>query len=243
MTDLGTVVALYRHPVKALAGSRHDTLDVDATGVVGDRRWALVDPAREDRRFPWWTLREQPDLVRHVPRPPAAGSADADDEPPGSEVEIETPDGDVVTLAALAAGLGPDGAGVRVLRAPDGAPDQAPVSLLSVQSVDSVSAVVGRPLDARRFRPNLLLDLPGLGERREQALLGRRVRVGEVLLRVDDPDPRCAVPDVDPDTGEVDRAVLRAVAREHDNVLGVYAAVLEPGTVRTGDRVVDEGFV
>jgi uncharacterized protein len=42
---------------------------------------------------------------------------------------------------------------------------------------------------------------------------------------------------LDPDTGEHDAQVLRKVAQTHDDLAGVYCAVLVEGTVRNGDRV------
>ncbi|MGH9061749.1 MAG: MOSC N-terminal beta barrel domain-containing protein, partial [Acidimicrobiales bacterium] len=38
-----TVAALYRYPVKSLQGQTQRSLDVEAGGVVGDRRWGMID--------------------------------------------------------------------------------------------------------------------------------------------------------------------------------------------------------
>jgi uncharacterized protein YcbX len=38
------VVELWRYPVKSLQGERLTTAAIGTDGVVGDRRWALVDP-------------------------------------------------------------------------------------------------------------------------------------------------------------------------------------------------------
>ncbi|MFJ7207045.1 MOSC domain-containing protein [Streptomyces sp. NPDC098789] len=100
--------------------------------------------------------------------------------------------------------------------------------------------------DPRRFRPNLVVDVPDVDGFPEDSWAGATMRVGRVLLRVTVPTPRCAVPTLGHDELPADPGVMRAVAREHRvpvltlgalACLGVYAEVLEPGTVRTGDAV------
>ncbi|MCX5387078.1 MOSC domain-containing protein [Streptomyces sp. NBC_00083] len=100
--------------------------------------------------------------------------------------------------------------------------------------------------DARRFRPNLVADVPGGPGFPEDAWVGRTVRVGEVLFRVTVPTPRCVVPSLAHHDLPADPGITRAVAREHRvpvltlgrlSCLGVYLDVLEPGTVRVGDAV------
>ncbi|MGW1890603.1 MOSC domain-containing protein [Streptomyces sp. NPDC002004] len=104
--------------------------------------------------------------------------------------------------------------------------------------------------DARRFRPNLVVDTgegPGFAE---GDWLGSRVRVGEALFRVVVPTPRCVIPTLGHDELPPDPGIMRAVAREHRvpvlhlgrlSCLGVYLDVLEPGTVRVGDPVTVQG--
>ena len=89
----------------------------------------------------------------------------------------------------------------------------------------------------------MLLELDGPAAFAEEEWRSRRVRVGEATLLVGDPTPRCAVPSASPDTGRRDRDVLRELIDARGPVdgepcLGVYAEVLEPGTVRVGDEVV-----
>ncbi|WP_369173723.1 MOSC domain-containing protein [Streptomyces sp. R28] len=100
--------------------------------------------------------------------------------------------------------------------------------------------------DARRFRPNLVVDTdegPGFPE---DAWPGSCLRVGEALFRVVVPTPRCVVPTLGHDELPPDPGIMRAVARDHRipvfdlgrlSCLGVYLKVLEAGTVRVGDVV------
>ena len=135
------------------------------------------------------------------------------------------------------------GSPLRLLRADDGlrALDSHPVSLLSQASVDEVGRQGGRAqLDARRFRPTLLID--GCDAHAEDAWVGGRVRAGELVLTVVRLDPRCALTTLDPDTGARDADTLRWLAgyrppQNGEVFCGIYADVETPGRVRVGDLV------
>ena len=95
---------------------------------------------------------------------------------------------------------------------------------------------LNRPVDLRRFRTNLHLELdaPAFAEAGWE---GRRVRVGEAELEVLHACERCAIPTRDPDTSEKWPELLRRLAREHDTVFGINARAVHPATVRVGDPV------
>ena len=44
-TDLGSVVSLWRYPVKSMIGEELNATDVAQRGLLGDRAYALVDPS------------------------------------------------------------------------------------------------------------------------------------------------------------------------------------------------------
>lgn len=48
---------------------------------------------------------------------------------------------------------------------------------------------------------------------------------------------RCVMVSIDPVTLRRNPAILRAIARERDAQLGVYASTVEPGRVAVGDLV------
>ncbi|WP_416482649.1 MOSC domain-containing protein [Streptomyces sp. CL12] len=100
--------------------------------------------------------------------------------------------------------------------------------------------------DPRRFRPNLVIGLPGGPGFPEDSWPGATLRIGEALFRVTVPTPRCVVPALRHGELPADPGIMRTVAREHRvpvltlgrlSCVGVYLDVLEPGTVRTGDAV------
>jgi uncharacterized protein len=215
--------------VKSMYGEELDGAEISWNGLSGDRRWAFVRDGQERNGFPWLTMRELPELALYRPR-----FADPD-RPDASLVLVRTPSGAELDVAdpALAAELGP---GVRVIKQNRGIFDTMPLSLLTAQTVASVARLVGTGLAVRRFRPNLLVESSGCGFP-EDAWVGRGLRIGGVRIRVDKRDQRCVVVNVDPVTLRRDPAILRAIARERGNLLGVYGSTVEPGRVVVGDPV------
>jgi uncharacterized protein YcbX len=71
----------------------------------------------------------------------------------------------------------------------------------------------------------------------EDSLVGRSRRIGGLRMRWDMPDQRCVMVTIDPVTLHRNPAILRAIARERDNRLGVYGSTVEPGQVAVGDPV------
>ncbi|HEY4604940.1 MAG TPA: sulfurase, partial [Blastococcus sp.] len=91
--------------------------------------------------------------------------------------------------------------------------------------------------DRRRFRANVVLDGEG-----EERLRGQEADLGSVRLRFGVPIARCVMT-TRPQPGGIarDTSVLKTIHRERDGLLAVRAAVLAPGTVRTGDVLVPAG--
>jgi uncharacterized protein len=154
MTVVGRVVALWRYPVKSMAGEELDGAEVSWHGLAGDRRWAFIRDGQVRSGFPWLTMRERPELAQYRPR------FAEPDRPDASPVLVRTPCGGELDVAdpALAAELGP---GVRVIKQSRGVFDTFPLSLLTVQSLVGLGRLAGTGLTAGRFRPNLLVDAPG----------------------------------------------------------------------------------
>jgi len=95
-------------------------------------------------------------------------------------------------------------------------------------------------VDATRFRPNLVL------EALRDPVPGQELRIGDVVLRVVLPTPRCVVPGLEDEGPAVDRQLVSALARHHRAVVGdlgraacfgVYAEVLRPGQLTLGQVV------
>jgi uncharacterized protein YcbX len=115
---------------------------------------------------------------------------------------------------------------------------------LLILSRSALAALEGRAraagsasvFDLRRFRPNLLVDCSEEGFV-EDAWVGRELRIGTVRARVEMRCPRCIMTTHGFLDVPRDPRVMRSLVRHHGGDLGVYASVIEPGEIRTGDAV------
>jgi uncharacterized protein YcbX len=228
---VGQVVALWRYPVKSMAGEPLEVAELSWHGIAGDRRWAFIRAGLERSDFPWMTIRERSDMGRFRPafREP--------DRPDDSPTLVRTPGGAEYDVAdpALAAELGD---GVRLIKQNRGVFDIAPLSVISTATVAALGAMLGAELDVRRFRPNLVVESTGGEPFPEDGWVGSVLGLGAARMRVDQRDKRCVMVNVDPDTSERDPAVLRMIAQRREAFLGVYGSTVTPGRVAVGDPVV-----
>jgi len=250
---MATVRAIHVSAVKSLRLMTVPEARIERDGIPGDRQFAL----RDERRDRVATQREIGGLAQIESRYDAERRELALVMPDGSRVVAAVNGGrpasaklwdrvvegravDGPWSEAISEAMGRE---LTLIELTDGirALDTHPISLLSQASADEVGRRGGRDgLDARRFRPTLLLD--GLGPHEEDTWVGRPVRAGDALLSVIRLDPRCALTTRNPETGERDADTLRWLAEyrrfeDGDVYCGLYADVLEPGTVRVGDAV------
>lgn len=161
----------------------------------------------------------------------------------GEGVQVSTPEGWELDWddPALAAEVGRAiGARVGLIRSAVGVHDAAPVHLVSTASLVAAEGwLEGEEIDRRRFRANLVLELDDPLPFAELDWPGSSLRLGAdgPVLAVVSPTERCAVTTFDPDTLERDNRVLAGLARERENLFGVYARVVRPGWVHVGDRL------
>ncbi len=237
------VTALAIAPVKGMRLATVDAVEIEPTGVVGDRAYLVVD--RDNALLlstrtpallgvaPRWhdggLALEFPDGSEVVAAPePGAAAVTATYE--GRPIAGRLVEGELAT--ALSDHLGRP---VRLLArdpAERGA-DDAPVTLMSEASF----AALALP-DPRRFR--MTITIGGVEAWEEHGWGGRELAVGDAVLRVTDPVPRCVVTTRDPDSGRRDAPTLKALAElrgKADVTFGVWCDVVAPGRVRRGDAV------
>lgn len=111
------------------------------------------------------------------------------------------------------------------------------VSILSLASNADLSARMGRDLSPLRWRGNLWIE--GTEPWAEWDWIGRTIRIGEALLKIEERITRCSATTVDPATGISDADTLGALdAAFGHRDFGVYASVVQGGRVATGDAAV-----
>ena len=117
--------------------------------------------------------------------------------------------------------------------------DDEPVTLMSQASLQALAPEFdGSAPDSRRFR--MTITITGTEAWAEHAWQGQAVTIGEVILRVIAPVPRCVVTTRNPDSGATDARILHALARlrgKNDITFGVWCDILRSGRVHVGDLV------
>lgn len=231
---------MLRWPVKSLRGEEVEQARLDGRGMAGDRAYALIDE-RENHGGKRLTVRQRAEML-HWRSGYDGGYDDA------STPTLTAPDGtawkwdDPGLAAALAESLGVP---LR-LHAADGQQDRGPTVLVTTEaSRAALEEELGGPVDLRRFRPNLHLDLDAPAFAEEGWAAGTVLSAGEVELAVTGeeagPCIRCAVPSWDPDGRERWPALQKWLIQEHENKFGVIMRVTRPGTVRRDDPVAAAG--
>jgi len=239
-------------PVKGTSLQHPSEVHIEEGGVAENRRFFLIDADGV-----LFTAAKAPQLMQ----------IQADYVSEEEQLSLAFPDGTVAEGSATAVGDGVDvdfwgrptpglvlegawtlalsgfvGQPVRLVRAeePGGGRDVGALTLMSTASVEELSRRAGLDdADGRRFR--MLIELGGCEPHEEDTWGGRLLRMGESVIRIGLPVPRCLVVNKDPDTGDRSLNALRVIAqyreRSADNqlVFGVYGEVEEPGLVRVGD--------
>lgn len=235
---IGEVGALWRYPVSSLGGEPMETARVTQEGVEGDRRWGVADaatggvagPEREKR----WRI--APDLSSRLAGEGAeiragegawmaAGSAQAREALSahfGFPVEVRPHPGT-------------NGGGATVTPRYE----RAAIHLVTTASLRALEDVVpDAVVDPRRFRPNLVVRTgPGVTGFAETAWVGREIRIGEAVLRVQEPCERCAFTMLAQPGVPFDKRILPAITSENAKGFGVLCSVVTPGAVALADTV------
>jgi len=237
LIQIGHVEAIFRYPVKSMAGERLDEATLGWYGLDGDRRLAF---RRAENRsgMPWLTASKLPDLVRFAPQRREKGAQG--DLP----THIRTPDGAEwpVFGEELAAEIGRRyGAPVEMMQLRHGIFDEACVSVIASDTVREITRLAGVNPDIRRFRPNVIVRLLRPAPFQEDEWLGGVLSFGDgdeapaivVTMR----DERCSMVNIDPDSASIATEVMKSVARKNQNNAGIYGAVTTTGRLAVGQTI------
>lgn len=270
----GALTGLHIHPIKSCHRIELQEATVSVSGLAGDREWQLVDP--DGRAL---TQRTLPKMATVVPSLLDGGLRL--DAPGATTIEVADPQGEPRTVRALLgdkvsvgdAGeeaaqwleqvLGvpcrlvrlatPDARRIAVVPSqPVSFVDAAPVLVVNEASLADLGARALEPFGMERFRPNLIVsvDQPWVED------TWRTITVGDAHLEAVAPWPRCAVPQVNQDSGDRHREPAVAL-RAHrwcteaptlpeglqpfftgQGLFGLACTITAPGTVlRVGDRL------
>ena len=234
----GTVAGLWRWPVKSMAGERVNALRVDPRGVGGDRTHAVFHEHKGERKP--LTAREAPRLLAWRGMYPFNVDGGLDPARPPFAIVV-APDGhryrwgDPRLRFALENDLGRP---VELVRDVEGIQDAPRTLLVTLRStLDALGEELGGPVDLRRFRTNLHLDIdvPAWAELDWEG--SELAFKGGVRLKLLHPCERCAIPTRDPDTQLKWPELLRHLTAAHQQVFGINARVVTAGRVAAGEPV------
>lgn len=242
---------LYRYPVKGLTAEALETTRVEPGGTVPwDRAFALAQgDAPFDPAAPGWMQKTHFMCLMANAR---AALLKSTFDPRSGVLTILRPDGGSIAANALSeagreriaawltAFLGPEARGTpRFHHVPGHSFSDVKakvLSLINLASLDDLSRRVGALRHKRRFRANVYFS--GAPAWSELEWVGQEMLAGQVRLRVVKRIPRCPATQVNPETAERDADPVRELraAFGHPD-LGIYAEVVEGGTLAVGDAL------
>jgi uncharacterized protein YcbX len=254
---VGRVVRISIAPVKALQVVNPEEVELTPAGVVGDRRFWLLDAdgnLANGKRFPQLMgIRPEWDEVtrRLALHLPDGGVVEGVVEP-GERFEAElyrTPHPSRVVAGPWQEAISEiAGEPLTLLWSERGAVDRGAdrggwASLVSRASIERLGVEAGapEPPDGRQFR--MLFEIDGVAAHEEDGWIGRRVQIGEAVVAPLGDVGRCAVTTRNADTGEFAFDTLKTLAAYRpDGVteplpFGIWCDVVEAGVVRLGDPV------
>jgi uncharacterized protein len=235
--EIGQIEAIFRYPVKSMAGERLEVAELGWHGIEGDRRLAFR--RIEDRSgMPWLTASKLPELIRFTPH----GREDATDG--NLPTHVRTPDGQELTVLGeeLAKEVGRRyGAPVQIMHLRNGIFDDASLSVIASDTVREIGRLAGREVDVRRFRPNVVVRLLRPVPFQEDQWVGGVLSFGEQddapAIAVTMRDLRCSMVNLDPDTAKPAPEVMKAIVRANENNAGIYGAVTRTGRLEIGQKI------
>jgi uncharacterized protein YcbX len=266
LATLGTIASLHRYPVKSMMGEELNLSQVGPKGLQGDRLFALADlqtgkVASAKNPSKWPNLFDFRAAYAESPAPGLARPVRIT-LPSGTTVGSGDPDRDALLSAAVGRPVRllssaplhstleeywPD---VEGLARRDEVTDEAiptetffdcaSVHLLTTATLAELRRLYpGGQIEARRFRPNLVLAMPAeLTGFIEGAWTGKVLALGrEVRLKVTGPCGRCVMTTLAQGDLLKDTGVLRTAAKFNQAQVGAYASVIRGGTLRRGDPV------
>lgn len=270
-TVTGTVVSIWRYPVKSMLGEELNSSYVTERGLIGDRVYALIDqetgkvasaknPRKWGELFDFRSIfMDQPQIVENIPPiritfPDGTHMfSDQDDihhnlsKILGREVRLMRASLDNPSYEEYWPDI--DGLAQRKAVTDEAMPSQtffdiAVIHLLTTSTINRLRELYpkGR-FEVRRFRPNIVIELASEETGFiENLWVGKTITIAEgIVLRIIGPCTRCVMTTLPQGDLPKDLGILSTIAKHNHVNVGVYATVHQGRTIHRGDPVRLEG--
>lgn len=259
--SITTIQSLWRYPVKSMQGETLTSSHITASGLSGDRAFALLDEetgiiasAKNPRKWPNmfafqanYTNLTNTEFTITLPDGTQLQSSDKNinaalsavlgrkvslisQVPQNPQLEEYWPDipeldnNDIVTDEDMPKGTFFDLANLHVLTT---------ATLAELQRLYPEGS-----FEIQRFRPNIVLNNNSIGFV-ESNWIGKTLAIGSDLqLKITDHCPRCVMTTLAQGDLPKDNQILRTAAQHNQAHVGVYAEIIQAGTVKCGDSVI-----
>ncbi|MCF6339719.1 MAG: MOSC domain-containing protein [Sulfurimonas sp.] len=266
MNNIGSVVSLFRYPIKSMAGEKLESTIINKEGVLGDRSYALIDTTT-NKIVSAKNPRKWPDIFKYY-----AKYINEPTESNITEVEITFPNNSTVkstqedinqvlssafngTLKLISTipkkvqleecfadieEINQHGNVTEVNMANGTFFDLGIIHLLTTSTIKKCEELYADGnFHINRFRPNIVVDLDSkeLGFI-ENEWIGKNIAIGdEVILKIKEPSPRCIMTTLEQDNLPKDINILKTILKNNNGNLGIYADVVQGGRIKNNDVI------
>jgi hypothetical protein len=237
LNPVGTVSELWRYPVVGLQGESLKTARIVETGISGDRTYQLRDHGGK-------ILGPVPQSTSPSERSILGLGASIDESGGGSVLKVafqgevasvDRPDFSRKLDRAVGVPVSLEESSVLATRVQRG----RAVHVISNSSLRALKkSYPAGDFDIRRFRPNIVLALgPDAEDFAEESWVGKSLKAGGAVLKVEKPNERCTVTTMSQGSLPEDKRILETIIDANARNLGVMCSVERGGPVEVGDSV------
>jgi uncharacterized protein YcbX len=261
------VTSLWRYPVKSMMGEEMNACEITEKGLLGDRAFGVIDTSTgklANAKNP----KKWPDMFRYRAafiEPPQAslsvppvritfpdGTTIVSTEDEKNEKLSKSFNRTVVLASPSSAEVAFEGyipeeieelenpGSIFTRNSPQGTfYDIAMIHIITTSTIDALRKLIPESrIEPRRFRPNIIIDVPEAEGFIENEWVGKILTIGDnVQLKILQPTPRCVMTTLAQGDLSKDTNVLKSIVQNNAGNFGVYASVVTDGKIYAGDQV------
>lgn len=261
-----SVASIWRYPVKSMMGEELNACEITKKGLLGDRAYGVIDietgklanaknPHKWPNMFQYRAAFIEPPQEKEaippvritLPNGNSVMSTDIEKDKLLSislnrSVHLATPSSENVQFE----GYIPeemeeldDKGTIFTRNSPDGTFfDIDFVHIITTSTINYLRKLAPESrIEARRFRPNIIIEVPDAEAFAEKGWVGKTLTIGDVQLKVSQETKRCVMTTLAQGDLPKDLDVLRSIVKNNAGSFGVYASVVKAGKIRIKDRI------